>query len=219
MRGWQLKRFARSNIHKANLWNEDLKISEKTQQELQKLGFRKPVKGKKKKKCTQIEKEEQARVEENKHRIEINLKEDPMLIKVSKKNRNIGKFISKPEFQPMAVCFEIYGSNLTHRDVKSQLVQLLQTCPEVRLSAIKFDHRALYNNSKDMFNRWIITASSVEGRNRLAGSSLTFSDQLVQLRRYDDVINCEYQQFTRMQNFVKMMNNRKILGKSGDSRK
>ncbi|XP_059177069.1 uncharacterized protein LOC131956566 [Physella acuta] len=208
-------------VQKLGLWNQnELLMSEETQQELQKLGFRKPSKAKRKKKAKGNGKGTRidltglvtGKLEQVAKKIEINLQKDPVLIKVSKKNRNVGKFLGPPEPQPNAVCFEVLGTLLNHSDVKQQLGDLLKTCPEVKLVGIKFDHRAIYNSSSDMYNRWIITTSTVEGRNRLSGGNLTFGDLTVQLRRYDDVINSEYQQFTRMRNFVKMMNHRKILG-------
>ncbi|KAK0040552.1 hypothetical protein Bpfe_030010 [Biomphalaria pfeifferi] len=200
-------------VQKSTPWKEEvLQLPEEQKEELLKLGFRKPTKTKKKKSKSEKKKAETESAAPQ--RIEINLKEDPLLIKVSKKNKNVGHFLEKPAPQPNAVCFEILGSNQTHNEVKLQLERLLKTCPEVKIMSIKFDHRAIYNNSKEMFNRWIITTNSILGRNRLAGCDMVFDEQVVQLRRYDDVINGEFQQFTRMQNFVKMMNNRKILGKA-----
>ncbi|KAK3734960.1 hypothetical protein RRG08_038983 [Elysia crispata] len=199
---------------RSNIQLDDLDVDE--QAELQKLGFRKPSKGKKKKKKKRVEtrgENQSSSQSSQKKNTFINLKEDPVLIKVSKKNQNVGKFSGPPELKPNAVCFEIQGSDLTHGDVKTQVQRLLRNNPEVKLIEIQFHHRSLVNNIKDMHNRWIITTNSVEGRNRLAGATVSFPGFQAQLRRYDDIVNTEFQQFTRMSNFAKMMVTR--LGNGG----
>ncbi|BFZ09800.1 hypothetical protein BsWGS_12838 [Bradybaena similaris] len=137
--------------------------------------------------------------------------EDPILVKVSKRNRNVGKFTCKPDPMPNAVCFEIPGTELRHQDVKLQVESLLRTYPEVKIIGIQFHNRALVNNQRDMNNRWIITTNTDVGCNLLVGNCLSFDGHEVQLRLYDEVIRTEYQQFVRMTNFVKMMDTRKIL--------
>ncbi|RUS71423.1 hypothetical protein EGW08_020806 [Elysia chlorotica] len=192
---------------------QDLNVAE--QAELEKLGFRKPTKSKKKKKKKSVETkgDNQPSAQSSTKKNVINLKEDPVLMKVSKKNQNVGKFTSPPEPKPNAVCFEVQGSDLTHCEVKAQVQKLLRNSPEIKITEMQFHHRSLINNIKEMNNRWIITTNSVEGRNRLAGATVSFPDFQTQLRRYDDIVNTEYQQFTRMSNFAKMMHTR--LGHGG----
>ncbi|CAG5118898.1 unnamed protein product [Candidula unifasciata] len=137
--------------------------------------------------------------------------EDPILVKVSKRNRNVGKFTCQPDPLPNAVCFEIPGTGLRHQDVKQQVESLLKKFPEVKIIGIQFHNRALVNNQREMNNRWIITTNSSVGCKLLVGNNLIFDDYEAQLRLYDEVISTEYQQFVRMTNFVKMMDTRKIL--------
>ncbi|GFO15299.1 hypothetical protein PoB_004180400 [Plakobranchus ocellatus] len=139
-----------------NVQLENLDMSD--QAELEKLGFRKPSKGKKKKKKKKSESAHQNSAVGDGNQVGrtvINLKEDPVLVKVSKKNQNVGKFTGPPEPKPNAVCFEMHGTSLTHRDVKQQVDKLLANCPEIKLVELQFHHRSLINNIKEMQNRSI----------------------------------------------------------------
>ncbi|XP_071112758.1 uncharacterized protein [Haliotis cracherodii] len=176
---------------------------------LYELGWRRPIKPKRKKE----EAPPTPTVDLSGLPSLMDLKKDPMLRK-ARKSRAPPLQSKPPEPNPNAVCFSILGSTLTHHEVWAAFKKdILSHHPEVRVKSLQFIPRAIFikrpKGGDPIEDRWVITFSSEWFRNRVAGMDLKFKTEAVQLRRYDDVVNCEYRQFTRMNDYMKMVSMKK----------
>ncbi|XP_067675288.1 uncharacterized protein [Haliotis asinina] len=176
---------------------------------LYELGWRRPIKPKRKKE----EAPQAPPVDLSGLPSLMDMKKDPMLRKARK--ARVPPLQSKPpEPNPNAVCFSIVGSTLSHHDVWAAFKKdILSQHPEVKVKSLQFIPRAIFikrpKGGDPIEDRWVITFTSEWFRNRVAGMDLKFKTEAVQLRRYDDVVNCEYRQFTRMNDYMKMVNLKK----------
>ena len=133
-----------------------------------------------------------------------------MLRKLSKKSKNVMVQAHPPKMRPKAVCFNIVGAHLTHLLVwKSFQRDVLAEYDEVKVESIQFVPRSIFvprtKNSDPVENRWVITLTNEWYRSRVTGMDIRFGDFTTQLRRYDDVVNLEYRQYTRMTDMMKMI--------------
>ncbi|XP_025098555.1 uncharacterized protein LOC112566544 isoform X2 [Pomacea canaliculata] len=137
--------------------------------------------------------EEKRRAEQNhesRKQEMLDLVNDPVLRRVSKKTQNIPKYTKPPDSRPTAVCFDIDGPSLTHSVVKFQMDTLIEDFDdfEVKVVSVEYQPRAIHIKGIDVENRWVITLDSQYAAARLSGSQLLFGTKEVIVRRYDDVI-------------------------------
>lgn len=137
----------------------------------------------------------------------LNLNLNPNRKKVSSRDLGIPKHAFPPEQKPTAVCFNIKGSNLSHRDVKEKIEGVVRLWPGIGVQSIQFVPRAINIGSVHADNRWVITLNTEWARNRLAGTEVVFNDTTVQLRRYDDIMQLEYKQYNKAMDFKRLVSN------------
>ena len=140
----------------------------------------------------------------------LNLATDPVLIKISKKSKNMIAQTGPPNKRPRAVCFDIVGAHLTHLNVwKAFQRDVMSVCDDVKLESIQFSPRSIFvprtEKSDPVENRWVITLTSEWFRNRVTGMKITFGAFTTCLRRYDEVADWEFRHYTRMTNLMKMV--------------
>lgn len=76
--------------------------------------------------CREEEKRRAEQNHESRKQEMLDLVNDPVLRRVSKKTQNIPKYSKPPDSRPTAVCFDIDGPSLTHSVVKFQMDTLIE---------------------------------------------------------------------------------------------
>ena len=100
-----------------------------------------------------------------------------------------------PASRPLTLCFEITGTNTTHRQVLMSVMETIEHIPEARVCSLQFGARNVMLGTMWVDNRWIIDVSTKQCVNVLIGRGIQLNHETIKLRRYDDVIREEYEKF------------------------
>ncbi|XP_075047632.1 putative uncharacterized protein C19orf81 homolog isoform X2 [Mixophyes fleayi] len=127
------------------------------------------------------------------------------------------KFQTPPASQPLALCMECPSENdFSHWDILKAIEQILPKAFEKKqLTKIQFENTNIVCETAGHKNRWLITVSDFQIRNRLFRSGLMINGKDFLLRCHDDVIAEDYKQHLRRalakQKIVDMLSSSKAV--------
>ena len=112
-------------------------------------------------------------------------------------------FHERPDYDPLCVCFDYPGTRLTHQQVYEAVVTSLVNIPHASVVSLRFAARNVALTTLWVDNRWIIKLSTKQCVNVMLGRGITLNMQNVKVRRYDDVLQDEYEKYVKYVESVK----------------
>ena len=122
--------------------------------------------------------------------------------------RVIANFSSRPQPQPMTVCFHFPSAALTHAHVIRLMNCLIGQFPGSKVTSVQFVDRNVKHGARGLDNRWLVTVNTNEARDYLINSGLPLFNKVLPIKAYDDVLNEEYETFMKYHKYRKLMNPR-----------
>ena len=106
-------------------------------------------------------------------------------------------FSRPPAPHPRTLCFHFPGTLLTHRQVLDGARARLRADGglEDHVDSVQFLDRNVLHGSQGLDNRWLVTMRDAQAVDRLLLLGMQFFNRSVVLRRYDDVLAEEYEEY------------------------
>jgi len=118
------------------------------------------------------------------------------------------KFKAPPEKRPLTVCIDYPGVALSHNEVREavdEAIMFLKLNVFATVRAIQFVPRSCILGAPTCKNRWLITVGDLHTLHELMISGLNLRGEHIPVRRYDMVMQEEYQIFQQLQALEKEM--------------
>ena len=111
------------------------------------------------------------------------------------------KFPKEPKANPKLVCFDLNSLEITHQEV---LFELQKYLPVEKITGIRFENTetivSANEENKTVKNRWIVTCSDIQARNKLVTKEIKIRGQSSKVRLYDLANMEDYKLFLRNTN-------------------
>lgn len=118
------------------------------------------------------------------------------------------KFKAPPEKRPLTVCIDYPGVALSHNEVREavdEAIMFLKLNVFATVRAIQFVARSCVLGAPTCKNRWLITVGDLHTLHELMISGLNLRGEHIPVRRYDMVMQEEYQIFQQLRALEKEM--------------
>ena len=117
------------------------------------------------------------------------------LDKLKKSLEPIRIFSSKPVEDPLKVCFDFSGTDLTHHQVKMAATQTLRESEGCHVTGVAFVARNVILGTHWCDNRWVVGVNNKLAHRMISGKGIRINGNYVRVRSYQDVQDEEYQRF------------------------
>ena len=119
--------------------------------------------------------------------------------------RAVVHFSRPPADHPFTLCFHFPSTFLTHLYVLDMIRTQLNFLPSSKVVSIQFIDRNTFHGAQSLDNRWLVTLNTVKARDELMLVGLRLYNRKINLRKYDDVLQEEYQEFLRYSEIQKRL--------------
>ena len=119
------------------------------------------------------------------------------LDKLKKSLEPVRIFSSKPIEDPLKVCFDFTGTDLTHKQVKMAANQTLSESQGCHVTDVEFIPRNVILGTNWCDNRWVVGVNNKLAHRMISGKGIRIRGNYVRVRSYQDVVNEEYQRFVQ----------------------
>ena len=115
--------------------------------------------------------------------------------KLKKSLEPVRIFSSEPIEDPLKVCFDFTGTDLTHKQVKMAANQTLSESQGCHVTEVEFIPRNVILGTNWCDNRWVLGVNNKLAHRMISGKGIRIHGNYVRVRSYQDVMNEEYQRF------------------------
>ena len=120
---------------------------------------------------------------------------DIYMDKLKKSIEPVRIFNSKPVEDPLKVCFDFTGTDLTHKQVKVAANRTLSESDGCHVTDIEFVPRNVILGTTWCDNRWVLGVNSKLAHRMISGKGIHIEGNYIRVRSYQDVMNEEYDRF------------------------
>ncbi len=105
-------------------------------------------------------------------------------------------FTNSPQEDPLKVCFDYTGTDLTHKQVLMAGNKTLSDCEGCHVTGVEFVARNVILGTTWCDNRWVVKVNSELAHRMLSGKGIHIKGKYFRVRPYQEVMMEEYQRYS-----------------------